>query len=120
MKTSLSIALGGCLALALAGAGRAGEIVTIDPMPTHAGPPAVVASPSDSASYVPRFWAEADYLLVWTKSTPIPTLVSTGPADALGPSGFPGTFGLGGTTVLGGQSVGFNPQSGFRAVLGAW
>jgi hypothetical protein len=120
MKTSLSIALGGCLALALAGAARAGEIVSLDPTAVHDESPVVVDSSTGSASYVPRFWAEADYLLIFTKSTPVPTLVTTGPADALGPSGFPGVAGLGATTVLGNQNVGFNPQSGFRAVLGAW
>src|SRR5262245_43904466 len=118
MKMTLSIALGACLALALAGAGRAGEVVSDHPSPLDG---LVTDAPVEGGTrYLPRFWAEVDYLMVWAKSAPIPPLVTSGPVDALGPNGFPGTLGSGGGVVLGGQNIAFNPASGLRFVLGSW
>jgi len=124
MRAALSIALGACLTLALAGAGRAGEAVPLDlPCDTdgHLTDAPVVDHCGCVETVLPRFWAEADYLMSWAKAAPVPPLVTTGPANVLGPGGFPGTLGLPGTrTLIGNDNVVFPPISGLRLTLGGW
>lgn len=123
MRITLSITLGCCLALA--GAARADEVVSL-------APPLVASSMPESSALtdahvsggghgLPRFWAEADYLLVSAKAAPTPPLLTSGSSAVLGPNGFPGTLGgVGTTTVLGGSNLAFNPASGLRLTAGAW
>lgn len=67
--------------------------------------PAVIDTPS-----APRFWGSAEYLLWWTKASPVPT-----PLASTGPLGTPGT-----AVLLGGQSYDMAAHSGGRFTLGAW
>ena len=67
--------------------------------------------------YYDRFWVDAEYLLWWMKGSPLPALVTTGPAT----SPTPGAIGAPGTRVLfGGDSVGQDPFSGGRFTVGFW
>jgi hypothetical protein len=66
-----------------------------------------------------RFWARGEYLLWWTKSSPVPPLVTTSPPGT--PATEAGVLGLPTTTVLfGGSDVSENPRSGGRLTLGYW
>ena len=67
-----------------------------------------------------RIWGSAEYLLLWTKSAPVPTLVTTGPLDVLGPNARPGTLGLPGTVPLINGPIPFGVSSGARFTAGAW
>jgi hypothetical protein len=69
--------------------------------PTPCGPPG-------------RFWIGADYLLWWTKTSPVLPLVTTSTAASGGIIG-PGT-----TVLVGGSSIDYEAFSGFRFVLGFW
>jgi hypothetical protein len=127
MRTSQSIALGACLALALVGMPdlvRGGEVVTLDLPPiadAHVDDAPILDHAGPAECILPRFWAEADYLMIWSKAAPVPPLVTTGPIDVLGPSGFPGALGPPTTRVLiGNENVVFPPASGLRLTLGAW
>lgn len=65
----------------------------------------------------PRIWAEADTLLWWMKSAPLPPLVTRGsPADPI--SGAPGQPGT--RVIYGNEGVSFGPQAGLRLNLGGW
>jgi len=68
----------------------------------------------------PQIWASVDYLLWFTDSTPIPSMLTTGPGNVVGPSGLPGVLGQPGTQVLIGDSIGFTPASGVRINAGMW
>jgi hypothetical protein len=60
-----------------------------------------------------------EYLLWWTKSSPLPPLVTTSPPGT--PVGQAGVLGQPGTSVLfGGQDVSDNPRSGGRVTVGGW
>ncbi len=93
-------------------------------------PPAVVAvSPgptvdltADGAACGPRIWGSAEYLLWWSKSTPLPVpVLTTGPIGVNGPGGRPGTLGEPGTVLLlGNENIGFGGQSGGRFSAGTW
>jgi hypothetical protein len=76
------------------------------------------ASAQDAAP--DRFWGSAEYLLWWTRSMPIPPLVTTGPIVRGTPDERPGVLGEPGTQVLMGGSVGFGPSSGGRFIVGGW
>lgn len=116
MRTLLSMAL----ALALVGRCAADEGLPLDYTPSQPSPLAAEATSGD-VQYLPRFWAEVDFLMVWAKSAPIPNLITTGPVGVVGPNGFPGTIGPASTAVLiGGENIAFNPGVGFRATLGSW
>jgi hypothetical protein len=63
-----------------------------------------------------HFWANAEMLLWWIKSTHTPTLLTTGsPADA-----FPGAFGQPGTSPLFGGDLAYNLRPGGHFDLGFW
>lgn len=68
----------------------------------------------------PRVWASVDYLLWFTQSSPMPTMLTTGPLTQTGPSGFPGVVGSPGTQTLIGGNMGFVPASGVRLNGGFW
>src|SRR5262249_13371755 len=60
-----------------------------------------------------RVWVRGEYLLWWTKSSPLPPLVTTSPIGT--PVGEAGVLGQFGTSILfGGESVSDNPRSGGR------
>jgi len=66
-----------------------------------------------------RFWVSAEYLLWWIKGTPLPPLVTTGPASPITPS--PGAIGTPGTVVLfGGNDLDPGAFSGARFTAGFW
>jgi hypothetical protein len=71
------------------------------PCPTPCGPPG-------------RFWAGADYLLWWTKSSHVPPLITTSPAAEAGILG-PGT-----AILFGDSNIDYGAFSGFRFELGFW
>lgn len=102
------------LVLALvSGSGQAVEPLTIsDPSLT---PPAVMLADS-VPDRCPRFWGNAEYLLWWVKSAPLPAPILTlGDSTNLGVLGQPGT-----QILAGGSDVHFGPSSGGRFTLGAW
>lgn len=69
----------------------------------HSGPPECM-------------WIDADYLLWWTKSGPLPvTLASTSPGASLGVLGNPGT-----TVLIGNTSFDYGTQSGLNLNGGVW
>ena len=80
--------------------------------------PATVVALRQAGGPSSRFWANAEYLLWWTKGDHLPPLVTTGPANAP----LPGALGALGTTTLFGGNVGNNndPVSGGRFALGLW
>lgn len=59
---------------------------------------------------VPRFWGEADYLLLFGKAQSVPPLVTTGP----------GPLGTAGTNILLQGDMTTSPFSAGRLVLGGW
>jgi hypothetical protein len=60
-----------------------------------------------------------EYLLWWTKSSPLPPLVTTSPIGT--PVGEAGVLGQPGTSILfGGHDVSDNPRSGGRITAGGW
>lgn len=64
-----------------------------------------------------RFWFRGEYLLWWTKETPVPPLVTTSPPGT--PRDFAGVLGAPGTAIL--YSGDGNPErSGGRFTLGFW
>jgi hypothetical protein len=66
------------------------------------------------------WWADAEYLHLWTKGDNLPPLVTTSPMGT--PRGEAGVLGAPGTTVLLGGNDSFNNegQSGGRFTLGTW
>jgi hypothetical protein len=123
MRNLLAITLLTCFAALLS----AGSALADEPIVTSE--PAAVDGPILGDGHVepghvnllPRFWVEADYLLLWTKSQPLPSLVTTGPTSVLGPAGTPGVIGgFGTSTLLGGTPVRYDPGSGVRVLLGSW
>jgi hypothetical protein len=67
----------------------------------------------------PRYWADVQYLLWWTKGAKAPPLVTTSPATT--PAGTAGVLGQPGTTVLfGGEHLHDDTQPGARFTLGGW
>jgi hypothetical protein len=74
------------------------------------------ACPEDPFGCRELFWAQADYLMWWTRNSHLPPLVTTGsPADSN-----PGALGQPGTSVLFGGSVNSEPYSGGRFSAGLW
>ncbi len=66
-----------------------------------------------------RFWVGAEYLQWWLKGTPLPPLVTTGPASPTTPS--PGALGTPGTGVLfGGDNLNPGAYTGARFTAGYW
>jgi hypothetical protein len=63
-------------------------------------------------------WVRGEYLLWWTKSLPLPPLLTTSPSGT--PVGQAGVLGEPGTTVLFGGDSARNPRSGGRITVGAW
>ncbi len=61
-----------------------------------------------------RVWASAEYLLWWTKSAPVPALVTSGPAAGRG------VIGTNGTNVDFGDSGDHPTRSGGRFTVGGW
>jgi hypothetical protein len=68
----------------------------------------------------PCVWASVDYLLWFTQSSPMPTMLTTGPLNQTGPSGYTGVVGKPGTETLIGGNMGFVPASGVRVNGGFW
>ena len=65
------------------------------------------------------FWAEADYLLWWSKSMRVPALVTTSPDDTAADEA--GVLGQTGTSILFGDSeMNDGARSGGRFELGMW
>lgn len=128
MRRSYAPVVLGCLAaLVLAGSVHASDPVVIDEsipvgpgVSYEGGYEGLPGDPSGGVAYLPRFWAEADYLLLWTKSAQTPPLVTTGPLNAIGPGNAPGTIGVNGTLPVQGGDVKLDPASGVRFVLGGW
>ena len=73
-----------------------------------------------SCPYPPgRVWADAEYLLWWTKGSPLPPLLTTSPPGT--PIDTAGLLGANGTTVLfGNERVNTDARSGGRFTAGAW
>ncbi len=66
-----------------------------------------------------RIWVRGEYLLWWTKSVPVPPLLTTSPQGT--PRDTAGVLGLPTTEVLfGGQGYLTDPRSGGRIWVGAW
>jgi hypothetical protein len=64
-------------------------------------------------------WADAEYLLWWTKGSHLPPLLTTSPAGT--PIETAGILGEPGTTVLfGNERVNTDARSGGRFTVGAW
>jgi hypothetical protein len=102
--------------------------------------PALAVTPGCADDSAGRFWGGADYLLWWTKASPAPPLIITGPSPALTTSGLttspappegdfigflsstealaPLTLGSGGVPLNHDTQDGV--RSGFRLVLGGW
>lgn len=62
-----------------------------------------------------RVWASGEYLLWWTKSQPLPPLLTTSPPASAGILGAPGT-----TILFGNSGVDNEPRSGGRFNVGYW
>jgi hypothetical protein len=73
-----------------------------------------------SCPYPPgRMWASAEYLLWWTKGSPLPPLLTTSPTGS--PFETAGILGLPTTTILlGNENVNTGLRSGGRFTLGGW
>jgi Putative beta barrel porin-7 (BBP7) len=66
-----------------------------------------------------QIWVRAEYLLWWTKSLPVPPLLTTSPQGT--PANVAGLLGQPGTEVLfGDKGYLTDPRSGGRIWLGAW
>jgi len=64
----------------------------------------------------PKYWLGAEYLLYWTKDSPLPVPIAT-----VGPTGSTALLGAPGTQViLGGTPFNFNSFSGVRVIGGLW
>jgi hypothetical protein len=64
-------------------------------------------------------WVRGEYLLWWTKSSPLPPLVTTSlPGTPVGGAGVLGAFGT--SVLFGGENVSDNPRSGGRVTAGGW
>jgi hypothetical protein len=62
-----------------------------------------------------RLWAEAEYLLWWTKDGPLPVpLVASGTPESFG------TLGMGGVALFGGRPLDYGAASGGRLAVGGW
>jgi hypothetical protein len=74
----------------------------------------------DGACAAPgHVWVRGEYLLWWTKSSPLPPLVTTSlPGTPVGSAGILGAFGT--SVLFGGQAVSENPRSGGRISAGGW
>jgi hypothetical protein len=69
---------------------------------------------------LPCLWGRADYLLWWTKGTPVPVPLATS-APATSPAAIPSLIGNPDTSlVLGQHNIDMQPQSGGRFGLGGW
>jgi hypothetical protein len=102
------------------------EAATSQPLPAEPGIPSVPALP-DAASYnggpgwdaSSRFYVSAEYLLWWTKKSPIPVplVTTTSSPDQMPPA----TIGADGTSVLlGNQDLNTSTRHGARFTAGAW
>lgn len=81
-------------------------------LPPSSERPAVCGPPG-------RVWGRAEYLLWWTKGTPLPPLLTTSPPGT--PLEDAGVLGRPGTTVLfGDETVNGGARSGGRFTLGGW
>ncbi len=71
----------------------------------------------DNCCFNNHFYAVGEYLLWWTRGSPLPPLVTTGPSSVIPPAvlGGPGTG-----VLFGGTDVNSGPQSGFRGFVGYW
>ncbi len=66
-----------------------------------------------------RVWVDAEYLLWWTKGSPLPPLLTTSPPGT--PITSAGVLGASGTTILfGDERVNTGARSGGRFTAGAW
>jgi hypothetical protein len=65
-----------------------------------------------------RFWVSAEYLLWWTRTAQVPTLVATGPGTIVDPT--TGAFMVPITQPVVGGSFGQTQHSGFRVGAGWW
>ncbi len=66
-----------------------------------------------------KYWVQADYLLWWLKSAPIPPLITTSPVGTPRPQA--GVLGQPGTIILfPGDSEEENPRSGGYLTVGGW
>jgi hypothetical protein len=75
--------------------------------------------PPTVVEVTPQYWADAQYLLWWTKGVKAPPLVTTSPGTT--PAGTAGVLGQPGTTVLfGGEHLHDDTQPGARFSLGGW
>lgn len=83
------------------------------------GQPAVLPEPTTCWGDDVRYWFQADALLWFVRSQPVPPLVTSSPAgtarDAAGVLGAAGT-----TTVIGGGGANSDPRFGFRIGAGMW
>jgi len=69
----------------------------------------------------PAWWASAEALVWWTKSSPLPsTLTTFAPGTPSATTGFGGALGVPGTTVLSPDNLRYDPSAGARFVLGRW
>lgn len=95
------------------------------PPPSSAGYPRVTGEPCCTPDCcVPacepcgppgRCWVRGEYLLWWLKDSPLPPLVTTGPAGSLGILGESGT-----AVLVGGRDQDLGGFSGGRFAVGAW
>jgi hypothetical protein len=87
-------------------------------MPLEGGPVSgpVLATDSLGAAHGPRAWFGVEYLLYWTKDSPVPFAAAT-----VGPANGAGILGAAGTQLLyGGTSIDYSNFSGVRTTGGVW
>jgi hypothetical protein len=94
-------------------------------LPTRVLPPHHVESQIGAPEEEPAscFWFKAEYLLWWTKGSPLPPLLTTASAAEPGPdSKRTGSLGLPNTTILygGNSDAADGARSGARFMLGFW
>jgi hypothetical protein len=83
------------------------------------GPGCADPNPDSVCGLPCHIFVRGEYLLWWTKSSPLPPLITTSPQGT--PVGQAGVLGQPGTTVLfGGQNFSDNPRSGGRITLTGW
>ncbi len=90
------------------------------PAQTITSPPAAPAPaipwPSDPPPSSARLWANAEYLLWWTRSAPLPVpLVTTSNTADFGVLGAPST-----RLLIGNENLNFGARNGARLTLGGW
>jgi hypothetical protein len=92
---------------------------TFEKAPIVPGDPIVLESDVPSVAAADRWWASADYVVGWIKSTAVPPLVTSSPAGtaqaAAGVLQQPGTI-----FVFGAQNTGGDVRSGLRFDVGGW